>query len=310
MERKKCNVDSKCFCYVCGCYIIGKIGKNISKALRDAYSYYFGFSVANTHKPWVPKLFCKACSTKLYKWSLGQEVYFSFLMPMLWREPKNHVDDCYFCLMNVVGLNAKKLSKYKYADVSSVSKPVPRTNNDPLPICPDVSANSMGTFSASPTNSSSPTEDFNMEETHLISQSMLNDLIRDLDLSKQKAELVASRLQEWNCLDTETKVTVYRTRNQALLPFFKKEENICFCDDINGLFQVMNTPYDVNEWRLFIDGSKYSLKAGLIHNGNIKPSILIAHAVQTKECYDTMCKILTKIKYNEHQWKICGDLKV
>ncbi|EFN81509.1 hypothetical protein EAI_11433, partial [Harpegnathos saltator] len=77
-----------------------------------------------------------------------------------------------------------------------------------------------------------------------------------------------------------------------------------------GLFDVMNTPYDRNEWRLFIDGSKYSLKAALLHNGNEKPSIPIAHAVQTKECYDTMRKILAKIKYNEHQWKICGDLKV
>ncbi|XP_039304135.1 uncharacterized protein LOC120357539 [Solenopsis invicta] len=85
---------------------------------------------------------------------------------------------------------------------------------------------------------------------------------------------------------------------------------MCFCNDIKGLFDVMNTAYDQNEWRLFIDGSKYSLKAALLHIGNKKPSIPIAHAVQTKECYDTMRTILAKIKYNEHQWKICGDLKV
>lgn len=89
-----------------------------------------------------------------------------------------------------------------------------------------------------------------------------------------------------------------------------KEDNISFCNDINGLFNEMNAPYDRNEWRLFIDGSKYSLKAALLHNGNNKPSIPIAHAVQTKECYETMRKILCFIKYNDHKWKICGDLKV
>lgn len=88
--------------------MIRKSGKVITNVIRNAYFYYFGFSVSNTHKPWVPKLFCNACSTILYKWSRGKKVCFSFSLPMLWREPKNHVDDCYFCLMNVVGLNAKK----------------------------------------------------------------------------------------------------------------------------------------------------------------------------------------------------------
>lgn len=37
---------------------------------------------------------------------------------------------------------------------------------------------------------------FTTQQTHLIIQSELNDLIRDLNLSKQKAELLASRLQE------------------------------------------------------------------------------------------------------------------
>ena len=35
---------------------------------------------------------------------------------------------------------------------------------------------------------------------HLITQSELHDLIRDLELSKIKAELLASRLQQWNAL--------------------------------------------------------------------------------------------------------------
>lgn len=288
--------------------MLGKSGKIITDALKHAYLHYFGFPISDTDKPWVPKLFCNACRTKLYKWSLGENVYFSFSLPMLWREPKNHVDDCYFCLMNVVGINARKLAQYKYHDVSSVSKPVPRTSSDPLPVCPGASENAQKSSTPSPPTSDS--SDFVMEGNHLISQSELSDLIRDLHLSKQKAELLASRLQGWKYLDSQTRVTIYRKRNEALRQFFKKEGNVCFCDDINGLFDAMNTPYDQKEWRLFIDGSKYSLKAALLHNGNKKPSIPVLHAVQTKECYDTMRTILAKIKYNEHQWKICGDLKV
>lgn len=279
----------------------------MTNALKDAYLHYFGFPVGNTSKTWVPKLFCNACRTKLYKWSTGESVYFSFYQPMLWREPKNHVDDCYFCLMNVTGINAKRLAQYHYPDVSSVSKPVLRTSNDILPVCPGTSRSTVET---STSLSSSSGDDFIAEEKHLISQSELSDLIRDLNLSKQKAELLASRLQEWKYLDPRTHVTVYRNRNQAILPFFKKENEMCFCDDIPGLFEVMNTPYDRNEWRLFIDGSKYSLKAALVHNGNKKPTIPIAHAVQTKESYDAVRNILTRIKYNDHQWKVCGDLKV
>ena len=72
----------------------------------------------------------------------------------------------------------------------------------------------------------------------------------------------------------------------------------------------MAYPYDPNDWRLFIDASKTSLKAVLVHNGNEKPSIPIRYAVNTKETYATMAHLLEIIKYREHNWKVCGDLKV
>ncbi|KDR19280.1 hypothetical protein L798_06074 [Zootermopsis nevadensis] len=37
--------------------------------------------------------------------------------------------------------------------------------------------------------------------------------------------------------------------------------------------------YDQKEWRLFIDSSKLSLKAVMLHNGNVKASVPVAHCV-------------------------------
>lgn len=62
----------------------------------------------------------------------------------------------------------------------------------------------------------------------------------------------------------------------------------------------------VNEWRLFIDGSN----AVLLHNGNEKLSIPVAHVVGWKETYGNCKLILQAINYNKYGWKVCADLKV
>ena len=63
-------------------------------------------------------------------------------------------------------------------------------------------------------------------------------------------------------------------------------------------------------WRLFIDWNKLSLKAVLLHNGNEYISIPVAHVTNMKECYDVMQLLLGKIDYKLHKWFICGDFKV
>jgi len=63
-------------------------------------------------------------------------------------------------------------------------------------------------------------------------QSELSDLIRDLNLSEDSSELLASRLKEKNVLQSGTKITFYRRREKDLLPFFTKENNLVYCNDI------------------------------------------------------------------------------
>ena len=62
---------------------------------------------------------------------------------------------------------------------------------------------------------------------HLITQLELNDLVRDLGLSKDKSKLLGSRLQGWSLLDRETKVTVYRNRDKDFVQYFKDDNDIC-----------------------------------------------------------------------------------
>ena len=75
-------------------------------------------------------------------------------------------------------------------------------------------------------------------------------------------------------------------------------------------YLLLSRHYRFIEWRLFIDSSKLSLKAVLLHQGNIKSSIPLVHAVETKESYDSMVTLLHLINYKKHEWKICADVKV
>ena len=76
------------------------------------------------------------------------------------------------------------------------------------------------------------------------------------------------------------------------------------------LFQTLGVVHIVKEWRAFIDSSKRSLKAVLLHIKNKKPSIPIAHFAQLKESYDSIEILLNTIYYSEYQCSLCGDFKV
>ena len=59
-------------------------------------------------------------------------------------------------------------------------------------------------------------------ELHLLTQGELSDIVRDLNLSKQQAELSGSRLDGWNLLRQDSKVCFYRGRHEELKDFFSQ----------------------------------------------------------------------------------------
>ena len=119
---------------------------------------------------------------------------------MVWREQKNLYDDCYFCLIDITGFSSKNKHTVVYPYLESARRPIPHDISLPIPIPMPQQINFE----------SKMVEDleFAAEEVHTyctdlkllapqtFSQGELNELIRDLDLSKEKVELLASGLKQ------------------------------------------------------------------------------------------------------------------
>ena len=120
-------------------------------------------------------------------------------------------------------------------------------------------------------------------------QEELNDLIRNLNLSIEAAEILAFRLKDRNCLRTGASITFYCTREKELLPHFSKKEEAVYSKDIKKLLLKIGVPqYRAQEWRLFINSSKRSLKYVLLHNGNKYASLPFGHLTKLKKDYNNV----------------------
>lgn len=101
-------------------------------------------------------------------------------------------------------------------------------------------------------------------------------------------------------LEHGVNITSQRYRQDDFKKYYHEEDSIYgYCINIEGLMEELNIIYCNHEWRLFIDGSVTSIKAVLLHNGNLLPSIPVAYAPNTPENYDTLEKILSDIDYKK-----------
>lgn len=315
-SKRSCLNNPDNFCYICGSYVLRDQREEITKFVRQAYFAYFGIKLGDQDKTWAPHIVCHTCVSRLRKWTQKKLKSLPFGIPMVWREQRNHVDDCYFCLCQTSGFNKKNKRSIQYPDIPSARRPVPHGEEIPIPIHRSLQSFSSSS-SESQGNENISDSEFNIiseidsDQPKLFSQVELNDLVRDLGLSKERSELLGSRLKEKNLLDPNTTFYWYRNREKEFSPNFTKEGPLVYCNNIQGLFKQLGLEvYDSNDWRLFIDSSKRSLKGVLLHNGNKFSSVPVAHSVHMKETYENIDTLLKKVKYNEHQWLICGDLKI
>ena len=201
-----------------------------------------------------------------------------------------------------------------YPNLPSAVRPVLHSADLPIPVSPMCLPKLNGEFSENSENSSCDSDDtfeLSQEATkpHLISYEDLNDLVRDLNLTKSNSKLLASRLQQSNLLVPDTKVSFYRQKSQDLISHFSTDGELCYCNDVSALCQSNGMIHDQTNRRLFIDSSKESIKAVLLHNGSTYPFMPVAYSTSPKETYDNLQLILDKLNYHFHLWYVCADLK-
>ena len=116
-----------------------------------------------------------------------------FGIPMVWREPINHLNDCCFCEVNTKGINRRNRNSLVYLDLESAIRPIPHLNEIPVPVfeglpeleLPGLKEDQAIVFSTD--SSDSTVSDFDFPPSslpQLFSLGELSDLTIDLNLSK------------------------------------------------------------------------------------------------------------------------------
>ena len=78
----------------------------------------------------APHVVCKPCSTGLRNWVLKKKRSMPFAISVIWWEPKNHTDDCYFSCVKIKGFSEKK-NIIIYPNIESSLRLVPHEDNLP-----------------------------------------------------------------------------------------------------------------------------------------------------------------------------------
>lgn len=214
------------------------------------------------------------------------------------------------------GLNRKKLKIKVYVPAFNAVLPVlrPVGVEPPKPPSPDTISQPATTVYTNPTDVHDIdwTPDFENNAPQPLAQNEMDYVVAKLGLSQRNPEMFASFLKRRKLTQQNVSVTSYRKRQAEFQKFYtvNDENTFTYCNDINGLVTKLGIEYNADEWRLFINGSTSSLKAVLLHITNKKPSIPLGFGINMKETYETLGEIMVKIKYEEHKWKVCCDLRV
>ena len=125
MMSRHCINQTDSFCYICGEVTLKVHRRNMTSLVGKAYELYFQCKIGDQDKAWAPHYSCARCAVGLRSWLKGSRKSMPFAVPMVWREPIDHVTDCYFCLTNISGFSAKSKRNIIYPDLPSAMRPVP-----------------------------------------------------------------------------------------------------------------------------------------------------------------------------------------
>lgn len=98
----------------------------------------------------------------------------------------------------------------------------------------------------------------------VISGAKIRDLLKTLELTKEKSEVLVSFLKKEAEVEKEVKVTHTRKRNDPYKKYFAIRDDFTYCKNVPQLFlEQFKMEHKPEEWRLFVDGSVKSLKVGV-----------------------------------------------
>ena len=129
----------------------------------------------------------------------------------------------------MTGFNASSRKKIKYPNLWSAMRPLPHSDDLPVPT-PPVNKDLLSSSDEEMPSREDSAESISLEdiestysgtignEPHWITQD-LNDLARYLYLSKQQLELLASWLKQWNLVQEDVRITSFRIGTKTLFPF-------------------------------------------------------------------------------------------
>lgn len=338
------------FCYICGHFVAKKNQRKRSEGFVVWYRTFYDEAewIDETYAPSVGCTACYSSLKRCFQNVVNKTKYKTPMTWN--NPGAHNPETCYFCKNIACGVNSVKSGKFDYRATPYVDLPVlhtgfsPPMNVDelledededdapavemrPPPVIDDANAGQydmdidnadVGAIDDITDNVSASTSSYvppllsegNIARK-LISQPRLNNMCRRLALSQRKSRLLAKMLREDGLLEPDVKIRT-QSRQAEFEPYFTedKKNELSYCSNIRGLMEKLRIDYEVDDWRLFIDGSKSGLKAVLLHNDGAYRPIPVAYTRKLKETYDSMKLIFEKIKYEEHGWDVSGDLKV
>lgn len=285
VEKNVCPNRNK-FCYVCGLFTAAKNSRNLSDTIIKLYETFFDTKYL-PNPTYAPEIICGTCRLGLSAWEKDDKDHrMKFVTPMGWLLDEDHdANKCYCCRTNVDKIRGIDRENIPYARnlkwiiaAQKRSKEIPFSHGEIIASSKQNPSSDVDMPSASVTSSSESEQTAAQKDplwqtsadkrtkapTQLISNEMFEDLVRDLRLFPELAEVLGSRLKEWNLTDSGFVATSGRARGltEKFDSWYRHDEinDLYYCHDVDRLFNELGHPHKPDEWRLFIDSSVNSLK--------------------------------------------------
>ena len=163
-------------------------------------------------------------------WYRGEKRAMKFAILRIWPQPTDH--SSYFCMVDPTkrrtGKNAPQIvykSRYCFFHCLSITLPRAASSHSPEEgsaiFRRQQQVRQRGRYWRSRLRFHRWGEE---RRPYFPNQKEVNDLIRDLSLTKCNAELLTFRLKQWNLLDESVQVTDQRKRHETISNFFSWQQ--------------------------------------------------------------------------------------